>query len=269
MVTRESVCWNVFLSTVTMVTVPGLSSTSIVPLTGTAREVRAKVGPNAGVAPAPPNSSSRNRLIPQPIWYPVSNTPPASLPLPLPVTEPVNVPPTRYSREDSAVVSGGTGSWVSPFADTVNVQPSGLVTTPGSADATAPCAGGGPVLTTGITGGSALGSAAASGDVSAEANKQMAARAVKRFNMCVGAFRSQIPQEMFRSTTRTTHPKDGLDQQITTERRQSFTELGPLSAVDPASSVPARRASAYLAAAPFRAAVRRADLVNVGRALSR
>ena len=30
--------------------------------------------------------------------------------LPLPVTVPVNVPPTRYSREETAVVSGATGS---------------------------------------------------------------------------------------------------------------------------------------------------------------
>ena len=91
--------------------------------------------------------------MPQPIWYPASSVPPLSVVLPLPVTVPVNVPPTRYSREETAVVSGATGSWVSLLATTVSVQPSGLVTTPGSADATTPLSGGGPTSPAGSIGG--------------------------------------------------------------------------------------------------------------------
>ena len=95
--------------------------------------------------------------------------------LPPPVTVPVNVPPTRYSREDTAVVSGAIGSWVSSLAATVSTHPSGLVTTAGSLEATTPVSGGGP-------GSSAGGSATAIGAVVSGTNEQ-AASAAKRFNM--------------------------------------------------------------------------------------
>src|SRR4029077_15559439 len=118
--------------------------------------------------------------MPHPIWYPASRTPPLRDVLPLPVTVPVNVPPTRYSREEVAVVSGATGSCVSLVAATVSTQPSGLVTMPGSAEATTPLSGGGP----GSPAGSIGGSADAAG---AEAAKGMAMQAAaikaKRFNI--------------------------------------------------------------------------------------
>ena len=43
----------------------------------------------------------------------------------------MKVPPTRYSRDETAVVRGATGSCVSLVAATVRIQPSGVVTTPG------------------------------------------------------------------------------------------------------------------------------------------
>ena len=92
----------------------------------------------------------------------------------------MNVPPTRYSREDTAVVRGATGSWVSLLAATVSTHPSGVVTTPGSAEATTPLSGGGP-------GSSAGGSAIASGAVPTAISRQEA-NVAKRFSMRV--FRS-------------------------------------------------------------------------------
>src|SRR5690349_41220 len=104
--------------------------------------------------PADPMRRTWPSSIPQPTWYPASSVPPLSVVEPSPDTVPVNVPPTRYSRDETAVVSGATGSWVSSLATTESTQPSGVVTTPGGADATTPVSGGGTTL----TGGSALAS---------------------------------------------------------------------------------------------------------------
>ncbi|BBZ30796.1 hypothetical protein MMAD_50910 [Mycolicibacterium madagascariense] len=112
--------------------------------------------------------------------------PPESLVLPDPVTVPVNVPPTRYSREDNAVVNGATGNSVSLVAATVNTHPSGVVTTPGGEDATTPSSGGGgPGSAAGTTAGSgsAGGSASATGAAPIEVSMQAEASRATRFNM--------------------------------------------------------------------------------------
>ena len=60
--------------------------------------------------PAWPISLTWSSSMPQPIWYPASSVPPVKVVEPPPVTVPANVPPTRYSRDDTAVVSGATGN---------------------------------------------------------------------------------------------------------------------------------------------------------------
>ena len=50
------------------------------------------------------------------------------------------------AEDETAVVRGATGSCVSLVAATVRIQPSGVVTTPGSADATTPVSGGGATI---------------------------------------------------------------------------------------------------------------------------
>ena len=114
---------------------------------------------------------------------PVSSVPPVSEVDPPPVTVPVKVAPTMYSREEAAVVSGATGSWLSSLAETVSFQPSGVVTTPGSAEATRPLSGGGPASTAGSAGGGGGGSADARGANATGANIKTAAKVAKRFNM--------------------------------------------------------------------------------------
>ena len=81
--------------------------------------------------------------MPQPICSPASSEPPASLVLPPPVIVPVNVPEIRYSRDEMAVVSGATGSWVSLEPTTLRCQPSGVSRIPGAAEGTAPVSTGG------------------------------------------------------------------------------------------------------------------------------
>ena len=57
--------------------------------------------------------------------------------------EPVKVAPASHSRDDSEVVSGAIGNWVSSLAATVRVRPSGVWAIPGTSDATTPVSGGG------------------------------------------------------------------------------------------------------------------------------
>jgi hypothetical protein len=83
---------------------------------------------------------------------------------------------------DAAVVRGAMGSWLSLLAATVSFQPSGVVTTPGSAEATRPLSGGGPSAA-GSAGGGGGGSAAARGATATGANRATAARVARRFNM--------------------------------------------------------------------------------------
>lgn len=54
----------------------------------------------------------------------------------------MNVPLVRYSREEVAVVNGGTGTCDSSLAPTARVQPSGVFTVAGAPDGTCPAAGG-------------------------------------------------------------------------------------------------------------------------------
>ena len=74
-----------------------------------------------GVKLAPGLISVSSEMMPQPICSPASIDPPVSLVLPPPVILPVKVPATRYSRDEIAVVSGATGSWVSLLADDLEV----------------------------------------------------------------------------------------------------------------------------------------------------
>ena len=48
----------------------------------------------------------------------------------------MNVPAIRYSRDEMAVVSGATGSWVSLLPDTSRRQPSGVSRIPGGPEGT-------------------------------------------------------------------------------------------------------------------------------------
>ena len=131
------------------------------------------------LTPIEPFSLILSIATPQPIWYPASSDPPFTEP----VMFPVNVPPTIQSRDDSAVVSGATGNWVSSFAATVNVRPSWVCAMPGTSDATTPVSGGGPGSAAGATGPGSGGSAMASGAVPNGASMQTAAKVAKRFNM--------------------------------------------------------------------------------------
>ena len=124
-------------------------------------------------------------MMPQPICSPASIEPPVSLVLPPPVMVPVKVPEMRYSRDEMAVVSGATGSWVSLLPTTDRCQPSGVSRMPGAAEGTAPVSGGGPDRApTGWTDGSGGGgSASATGAVPTGMAMQTAASVAKRFNM--------------------------------------------------------------------------------------
>src|SRR5882757_8452012 len=95
-------------------------------------------------------------MIPQPMRYPASRVPPASVESP-PATDPVKVPPTRYSRDVIAVVSGATGNRDSFLPDTVNFNPSGAARKPGAADAIAPVSGAGALSATGTGAGAGAG----------------------------------------------------------------------------------------------------------------
>src|SRR6185312_10917493 len=183
---RGAVPLNDFLSTDTMFTVPGLRSTFTCP-----ERVPESVGMipavSPGVMPAVPMSSTSSARIPQPIWYPASSVPPVSFVLPPPVTLPVNVPSTRYSRDAIDPVSGATGSIDSFCPWTVKVHPSGVFNEPGAADGTGPWgpAGGADAssaaCTTGAGGGGC--SATASGATPAGASRQTAAKVAERVNM--------------------------------------------------------------------------------------
>src|SRR5882757_4486005 len=134
-----------------------------------------------GVKLAPGLISSSSEMIPQPICSPASSVPPVSLVLPLPLTVPVNVPATRYSRDEMAVVKGATGSWVSLLPTTERFQPSGVFNTPAGADGTAPSGGSGAL--TGTMAGSGGGSASAKGALPTVSNVETAASVARRFNM--------------------------------------------------------------------------------------
>jgi hypothetical protein len=55
---------------------------------------------------------------------------------------PLYVPPTWYSRDDTAVVSGAITRWISSLADTVCVHPSGAWVVAGGDDSTRPSSAG-------------------------------------------------------------------------------------------------------------------------------
>src|ERR1700736_5385479 len=164
-------------------TSPGLGPTSICPWIGNvtpAGRVSAPVLANDALpvlTPIEPFSLILSIATPQPIWYPASSDPP----LTEPVTLPRKVPPTSQSRDDSAVVSGATGNWVSSFAEMVSVRPSWVCAMPGTSDPTTPVSGGGPASGAGTGGGG--GSARASGAVPTGTSRQIAAKVAKRFNM--------------------------------------------------------------------------------------
>src|ERR1700754_3381644 len=113
MVTRGSGPLNDFLSTGTMLTVPGLRPILIWPLSRVPPYWFVPPRPGiarVGVRPTAPCNSTGPATTPQRFWYPASRVPPPSLVLPPPLIVPLKVPSTRYSRDDSAVVSGATAS---------------------------------------------------------------------------------------------------------------------------------------------------------------
>src|ERR1700732_3976308 len=127
-------------------TSPGLGPPSICPWIGNetpAGRVSAPVLANDALPvlmPIEPFSLILSMAMPQPILYPASSDPPFTEP----VTFPVKVPPTSQSRDDSAVVSGATGNWVSSFPATVNDLAFWVCAMPGTSDPTTPVSGGGP-----------------------------------------------------------------------------------------------------------------------------
>src|SRR3954447_22346334 len=189
MVTRVELPLNDFLSMATDVTVPGFRYTlhcRLRPKPPVALPVNGIAMPGLKLAPGLISVSSE--MMPQPICSPASIVPPVSLVLPPPVTVPVKVPATRYSRDEMAVVNGATGSCVSLLPTTERCQPSGVSSTPGGADGTAPSGGSGLVSPTGCTAGSGGGgSANARGAVPTGIAMQTAASMAKRFNMVVMA----------------------------------------------------------------------------------
>src|SRR3954469_24633068 len=116
---------------------------------------------------APGLTSTSSEMMPQPICSPASIDPPVSLVLPPPVILPVNVPAIRYSRDEIAVVSGATGSCVSLAPTTSRCQPSGVSSTPGGADGTAPSGGSGFVALTGTAGSAGGGGGGGGGGATA------------------------------------------------------------------------------------------------------
>src|ERR1700738_3688389 len=194
--TRRPVIWirgtvplNAFLSTETMLTVPGLRSIFICSEMFAVRDgtiIAPPIPPRPGVMPAALMDSMSSARIPQPIWYPASRVPPVSFVLPPPVIEPVNVPSTRYSRDAAKPVSGATGSMDSFTPVTFKVQPSGVLKIPGGPEGTGPLGppgGGGAVSAAGTTGAGSGGSANASGAAPVGTSMQTAAKVAKRFNM--------------------------------------------------------------------------------------
>src|SRR5262245_47481847 len=87
----------------------------------------------------------------------------------------MKVPLARYSRDEIAVVNGGTGSWLSSLAPRVSVQPSGVLIVAGTPDGTRPSVG--DVVS---AAGAASGSAPAEGALVADMTMQTASTAARR-----------------------------------------------------------------------------------------
>src|SRR6476620_5346030 len=107
-VIRVEVPLNDFLSIATVVTVPGFRYTLPCregPIPPAVALVNGMLMPRLTAKPGLISVSSE--MMPQPICSPASIDPPASFVLPPPVILPVNVPATRYSREEMAVVKRG------------------------------------------------------------------------------------------------------------------------------------------------------------------
>src|SRR5690349_6590907 len=187
---RVEVPLNDFLSTATVVTVPGLRYTLAWRLTPNVEPGLVNGTAIDGVKLAPGFTSVSSEMMPQPICSPASIEPPANLVFPLPVIFPVNVPATRYSRDVIAVVNGATGNWVSSAPTTSRCQPSGVSRTPGGPEGTRPSGGSGLVGSIGATaesagGGGGGGSATARGAVATGIATQTVGSMAKRFNMAV------------------------------------------------------------------------------------
>ena len=105
--------------------------------------------------------------------------------MPEPVTVPRKVPSTRYSRDHGELVSDATGSMDSFCADTASTQPSGEFRVPGVPDGMGEfgAPGAGAALATGVTLGSAGGSARPTGAVAAATMRQMLSKVADRSSM--------------------------------------------------------------------------------------
>src|SRR5690348_4868131 len=87
------------------------------------------------------------------------------------------MPPTWYSRDETAVVGGAMTRWVSSFADTVWVHPSGALVVAGGDESTLPSSTG--VAASAAT-ASVSGSADAGGAADAHTNTQTTSAATGR-----------------------------------------------------------------------------------------
>src|SRR4029077_3057177 len=94
----------------------------------------------------------------------------------------MNVPLARYSREEVAVVNGGTGICISSLAPSIRVQPSGVLTVAGSTDGSRPAAGG---AAPGGAGSESV-SAPAEGAMVAEMTTQTAKTAARQSTAAIG-----------------------------------------------------------------------------------
>src|SRR6516225_7352702 len=94
----------------------------------------------------------------------------------------MNVPLARYSRDETAVVNGGTGSSFSSLAPRFRIQPSGALTVAGTPESTRPSSGGAASAATGAM----LGSAPVKGAVATDMAKQTVSTAARRTTRAIG-----------------------------------------------------------------------------------
>src|ERR1700744_1898291 len=99
-----------------------------------------------------------------------------------PISEPTKIPLARYSRDEIAVVSGGTGTCVSSLAPNPIVQPSGVTNVAGGFDGRLDPAGGAPAGGAGAESGSAPDAGAPATD----STRQTPSTAVRRSTFAIG-----------------------------------------------------------------------------------
>src|SRR5262249_49697329 len=107
--------------------------------------------------------------------------------------EGTNVPLARYSRDETAVVNGATGTCDSSFAPRAKIQPSGVLRVAGSAEGTCPSSGGDAAAAA----GSASESATVGGAMVTDMTKQTARTATRRTTTAICLTRDTVYRVMF------------------------------------------------------------------------